>query len=130
MMKILPNQFSTIEQVTGQYQRQSVTTTNSKIDVNNSFLEILREKETEQVRFSKHATQRLSNRNINLTTEQMGRLNSGIEAARGKAINESLVMMDDLAFIVNVKNNTVITAMDQNETSNQVFTNIDGAVIV
>ena len=130
MMKILPNQFSTIEQVTCQYQRQSVTTTTSKIDVNNSFLEILREKETEQVRFSKHATQRLSNRNINLTTEQMGRLNSGIEAARGKAINESLVMMDDLAFIVNVKNNTVITAMDQNETSNQVFTNIDGAVIV
>ena len=130
MMKILPNQFSTIEQVTGQYQRQSVTTTTSKIDVNNSFLEILREKETEQVRFSKHATQRLSNRKINLTTEQMGRLNSGIEAARGKAINESLVMMDDLAFIVNVKNNTVITAMDQNETSNQVFTNIDGAVIV
>ena len=64
MMKILPNQFSTIEQVTGQYQRQSVTTTTSKIDVNNSFLEILREKETEQVRFSKHATQRLSNRNI------------------------------------------------------------------
>ena len=129
-MKILPSQFSTIDQVTGQYKRQSVTATNSKAEVNSSFLEILKEKEDEQVKFSKHATQRLSNRNINLTIEQMERLNSGIEAARGKAINESLVMMDDLAFIVNVKNNTVVTAMDQNETNSQVFTNIDGAVIV
>ena len=50
--------------------------------------------------------------------------------AREKAIKESLVMMDDMAFIVNVKNNTVITAIDQNDTENQVFTNIDGAVIV
>lgn len=129
-MKILPSQFSTIDQVTGQYKRQSVTATNSKAEVNSSFLEILKEKEDEQVKFSKHATQRLSNRNINLTIEQMERLNSGIEAARGKAIKESLVMMDDLAFIVNVKNNTVVTAMDQNETNSQVFTNIDGAVIV
>lgn len=129
-MKILPSQFSTIDQVTGQYKRQSVTATNSKAEINSSFLEILKEKEDEQVKFSKHATQRLSNRNINLTIEQMERLNSGIEAARGKAINESLVMMDDLAFIVNVKNNTVVTAMDQNETNSQVFTNIDGAVIV
>lgn len=129
-MKILPSQFSTIDQVTGQYKRQSVTATNSKAEINSSFLEILKEKEDEQVKFSKHATQRLSNRNINLTIEQMERLNSGIEAARGKAIKESLVMMDDLAFIVNVKNNTVVTAMDQNETNSQVFTNIDGAVIV
>lgn len=129
-MKILPSQFSTIEQVTSQYKRQDVTTTSTKTESNNSFLEILKEKENEQVRFSKHATQRLSNRNIQLSIEQMNRLNCGIEAARDKAINESLVMLDDLAFIVNVKNNTVITAMDQNETSNQVFTNIDGAVIV
>ena len=129
-MKILPSQFSTIEQVTSQYKRQEVTARSSKVEVNESFLDILKEKETEQVKFSKHATQRLSNRNINLTIDQMHRLNNGVEAAREKAIKESLVMMDDMAFIVNVKNNTVITAIDQNDTENQVFTNIDGAVIV
>ena len=129
-MKILPSQFSTIEQVTSQYKRQEVTARSSKVEVNESFLDILKEKETEQVKFSKHATQRLSNRNINLTLEQMHRLNNGVVAAREKAINESLVMMDDMAFIVNVKNNTVITAIDQNDAENQIFTNIDGAVIV
>ena len=45
-------------------------------------------------------------------------------------MKESLVMVDDFAFIVNVKNNTVITAMDQNTNDSNVFTNIDGAVIV
>lgn len=129
-MKILPSQFSTIEQVSSQYKRQGITSMEQRTEENNSFSKILKEKESEEVKFSKHATERLSNRNINLTMDQIHRLNGGIEAARGKAINESLVMMDDLAFIVNVKNNTVITAMDQNETGNQVFTNIDGAVIV
>ena len=47
-----------------------------------------------------------------------------------KGIRESLVLVDQLAFIVNVKNNTVITAMDQTETDENIFTNIDGAVIM
>ena len=46
-----------------------------------------------------------------------------------KGINESLVLVDDMAFIVNIKNNTVITAMDKNSSDENVFTNIDGAVI-
>lgn len=129
-MKILPGGFSTIEQVTSQCKRKNLEILNNEADVNSSFLEILKEKESEQVKFSKHAIQRLSNRNINLTTEQVERLNSGIEEARGKAINESLVMMDDIAFIVNVKNKTVITAMEQSEKDSQIFTNIDGAVII
>ena len=65
-----------------------------------------------------------------LSDAQIGRLNAGTQKASEKGINESLVIMDQLAFIVNVKNNTVITAMDQTETTENVFTNIDGAVIV
>ena len=80
--------------------------------------------------FSKHANERLISRNINLNEEQMSRLNKGVVQAREKRINESLVMMDNIAFIVNVKNNTVVTAMDQAANDNNVFTNIDGAVIV
>ena len=83
----------------------------------------------ETVKFSKHANERLESRNINLSTEQMSRLNEGVSKARDKSINDSLVMMDDLAFIVNIKNNIVVTALESNDESN-VFTNIDGAVIV
>ena len=50
--------------------------------------------------------------------------------AKEKGINESLVIVDELAFIVNVPNNTVITAINQNEANENVFTNIDGAVII
>lgn len=100
-----------------------------------SFQEIFNQKVSENidtikdVKFSKHANERLESRNINLSQEQMSRLNQGVLKARDKSINESLVMMDNLAFIVNIKNNTVVTALESNEQSN-VFTNIDGAVIV
>ncbi|MDE6714084.1 MAG: flagellar protein, partial [Lachnospiraceae bacterium] len=54
----------------------------------------------------------------------------GTVKAGEKGINESLVLMDQFAFIVNIPGNTVITAMDQTETDQNIFTNIDGAVIV
>lgn len=82
------------------------------------------------VTFSKHANERLESRNINLSDAQIDRLNKGVMQAKEKSINESLVMMDNIAFIVNVKNNTVITAMEQETEDSNVFTNIDGAVIV
>ena len=95
-----------------------------------SYQDVLNAKvEQQEVKFSKHAMGRLENRNIELSENQLERLNQGVGQARTKQIQESLVMMDNLAFIVNVKNNTVVTAMEQGE-SGQVFTNIDGAVIV
>ena len=94
-----------------------------------SFQDVLNAKVEQEVKFSNHANQRLENRNIELSEDQLERLNQGVGQARTKQIQESLVMMDNLAFIVNVKNNTVVTAMEQGE-SGQVFTNIDGAVIV
>ena len=73
---------------------------------------------------------RLADRNINLTNEQNLRLENGVEKANEKGISESLVLMDSLAFIVNIPNKTVVTAMDQSESESNIFTNIDGAVIV
>ena len=72
---------------------------------------------------------RLSTRNISLSDQQSERLEAGVEMAEKKGIKESLVVVDSLAFIVNVPSRTVVTAMDQNESENKVFTNIDGAVI-
>ena len=83
----------------------------------------------EPVKFSKHAMNRLSLRNIELTQDQMDRLSRGKAEAGEKGIKDSLILIDQLAFIVNVPNNTVVTAMDQTENNSNVFTNIDGAVI-
>jgi len=82
-----------------------------------------------ELKFSKHAVNRLQNRNIVLSDEQMARLNMGKVEAGEKGIKDSLILVDELAFIVNIPNNTVVTAMDQTENKNNVFTNIDGAVI-
>ncbi|MCR5790837.1 MAG: flagellar protein [Lachnospiraceae bacterium] len=133
-MKILSGQFPSIEQMTGQYASQGRVQTNGKTEEDGqSFSEILSAKQKskeEELRFSKHASLRLSDRHIELSDSQLSRLQEGTQKAGEKGINESLVLMDELAFIVNVRNNTVITAMDQNEAGENVFTNIDGAVIV
>ena len=81
------------------------------------------------LKFSKHASNRLADRNIELTKEQMDRLTEGTNKAGSKGIKDSLVMVDHLAFIVNIPKNTVITAMDQSQADENIFTNIDGAVI-
>ena len=70
-----------------------------------------------------------ADRNIELTKGQMDRLNEGTVRAQQKGIRESLVLVDGLAFIVNIPNHTVVTAMNQQDTAENVFTNIDGAVI-
>lgn len=81
----------------------------------------------DQVKFSKHAEKRLEMRNISISDEQKARLEDAADQAMEKGMTESLVMVDNLAFILNVKNKTVVTAV--NDTANAVFTNIDGAII-
>jgi len=122
------NTHLSIEQVRDQFNINSQAKTPVKNN-DNSFLSILENKSNE-LKFSKHANNRLVDRNIQLSTNQMERLNTGKEMSNEKGIKNSLVLVDDYAFIVNVPSNTVITAMDQNETKNNVFTNIDGAIIV
>lgn len=131
-MDKITNRFTSIEQVTGEYLRSAKS---SRADNSSqaSFEEILRKKQNQrssELKFSKHASMRLEERNISLTEEQNARLEDGVAKAGKKGIKESLVMMDSLAFIVNVPNKTVVTAMDQVETQNNIFTNIDGAVII
>lgn len=120
------NNFTSIEQITDQLLKQNQQVANQKTVENVSFADVFESK----VKFSKHAGERLAHRNIKLTESQLERLEEGTRRADEKGINESLVLVDDMAFIVNVKNNTVITAMDQNENKDNIFTNIDGAVIM
>lgn len=95
-----------------------------------SFGQIFSQKADAGLKFSKHAANRLSERNIDLTDSQLDRLELGAKKAQDKGINESLVIVDQLAFIVSVPNSTVITAMDQSESDDNIYTNIDGAVIM
>ena len=129
-MKLLSGQFPSIEQAANDYLEKG---SGSEVvrKGTRSFADVLedKQKEVSVPKFSKHAVNRLSERNIEISDGLMERLSAGMQAAGQKGINESLVMVDQLAFIVNVKNQTVITALDGNETDQNVFTNIDGAVI-
>ncbi len=131
-MIVKNNGFLTIEQLQDQYLNGVKGNTPVKTTDGKSFQEILESKQSSsrEVRFSKHAAQRLSDRDIELTQNQKERLQAGAAKASQKGIRESLVLVDQLAFIVNIPNNTVVTAMQQNETDENVFTNIDGAVII
>lgn len=129
-MKVQDTRFLSIEQISEQYLNNTKQTTDKPIVNTKSFEQILKEKATEntEVHFSKHAANRLADRNITLTSDQLTRLNEGTRKADAKGINDSLVIVDQLAFIVNTKNNTVVTAMNQADAGEHVFTNIDGAV--
>ncbi|MGE5371354.1 MAG: TIGR02530 family flagellar biosynthesis protein [Solirubrobacterales bacterium] len=82
------------------------------------------------VKFSNHAQQRLKSRNIELGPQEMEQLQSAVAKAREKGSRESLILMKDLALVVSIKNNTVITAVDGDSIKENVFTNIDSAVVV
>ncbi len=135
-MNINNSQFLSIEQLQDQYLKQQKVNAGNKTPQGMSFEEILHKQQVqkqqpaENVKFSKHAANRLSDRNIELTDKQLERLNDGTKKAGEKGIRDSLVLVDQLAFIVNTKSNTVITAMDQTESEENVYTNIDGAVII
>lgn len=83
-----------------------------------------------EIKLSAHAKQRLKQRNIELSKADMDALSRGMQKAEEKGGRESLLLYKDLAFIASVRNRTLITAVDQNETKENVFTNIDSAVII
>lgn len=124
-MNLTGSSFSSIEQAAGRIKRQPAGRVNT-IDIKSgvSFGEVFT---SAQVKFSKHANERLAMRNIKLDDSQLERLEDGMNKAREKGLKDPLVMVDNIAFIVNVKSNTVVTAV--NNSGNSVFTNIDGAVI-
>lgn len=88
------------------------------------------EQELNGIKFSQHALQRMQNRNIRLEPADLAKLNDAVAKAAQKGARESLVLMDNLALVVSIKNRTVITAMDGASMKDNVFTNIDSAVIV
>jgi flagellar operon protein len=81
------------------------------------------------IRFSAHAQTRMQSRQIDLQPGQLQRLQGAVQLAAGKGARDSLVLMDNMAMVVNVPNRTVVTIVDKDSLTQNVFTNIDSAVI-
>lgn len=138
-MQINSNNFPSIEQVAGQYlnnNKVSKSITGSNVSFSDIFNQAVNAENvkdinsTSELKFSKHAGERLNQRDIVLTGEQLQRLEDGAQKASAKGIKDSLVLMDNLAFIINTKSNTVITAMNNSSDEDNIYTNIDGAVVI
>jgi len=96
-----------------------------------SFQKVLEQKlKGKEIRFSRHAAERMMNRSIELNNQDLKRLDDAVQKAAEKGAKESLVVMGDNAYVVSVKNNTVITALDGSSMRENVFTNIDSAIIM
>lgn len=95
----------------------------------NSFLTEAEEKQ-DTFKISSHASERLKAREINLSKEDMTKINDGINKADEKGARESVLLYKDLVFIASIKNRTLITAMDKKEAESNVFTNIDSVVLI
>ena len=129
-----------INQKTGRLSPQNIRSEKTKrvLQKNESaakpFSEILDKKidnlQTPELQFSAHAVHRLKERNIFLSDNDISRLRTGLNNAARKGANNSLMVLDNHAFIINIKNKMVVTAIDGSMTANHVFTNIDSAAIV
>jgi len=108
-------------------KKQPEKITNRETQKTNSFESVF-QKELEKLKFSKHATQRLMSREIFLDETQLTKLQEAVAKAEQKGSRDSLVMMNNTAFIVNVPNRTVVTALPISPEEENVFTNIDSIV--
>lgn len=92
-----------------------------------TFNEILK---NEQIKMSKHAQERLLERNININVHQWEKIAHHMQQAKQKGITDSLVVLNNAMLLVSTKNNTVVTALDRNEVTNRIFTNINGTIVI
>lgn len=82
------------------------------------------------IQLTKHAQDRLKQRNIQFTENKWQRIHDKLQEAKGKGLKDSLVLTKEAALIVNVDKNTVITALGRNEAASHIFTNINGTILV
>lgn len=82
------------------------------------------------VKFSNHAVDRMRTRGISYSPDDIAKINDAVSRAAAKGSKDSLILMNDSALIVSVKNNTVVTVMDKNALKENVFTNIDSTIVM
>lgn len=100
-----------------------------RVEPKKSFQEVIASLKDDEIKFSKHATLRMQSREMQLNKEEITRLKNAFEKAEEKGVKDALILMDGKVLITNVKSRTVITAFKSEQMEENVFTNIDGAVI-
>ncbi|WP_264987863.1 TIGR02530 family flagellar biosynthesis protein [Lysinibacillus piscis] len=108
--------------------QQSILSESSKNK--KSFSAHLQAAQQQELKVSKHAQHRIVERNIEITEQEWQTVSEKVSEAHAKGVNQPLVLMDQAALIVSAKNATVITAMDRTEAKQQLFTNIDGTIVL
>jgi len=117
-------------------QTERLNSTNKNQTVNDpqktdtSFKDLLDQQIKNTVTFTKHASIRKEQRNIEVSDSDLEKLGNACDKAQEKGIGNALIMMDNSAFIVNASDKRVITVMDKNEMKNKLFNDIDGAVFI
>lgn len=127
-MDVSVQRLSSVVQTAGEGKK--VSRKDSSADFSAILQQQLAQAQERQVVFSKHAMERTEQRGIQVTPTLLERLTDSVERAEAKGITNFLALDNSLAFIVNVPNNRVITAMSEEEMKENIFTNIDGAVIL
>lgn len=94
-----------------------------------TFQQILQQ-QVDRLKFSQHAQHRLQQRGISLSDSEIAQIESAVQKAAAKGAKDSLIMMNQVALIVNVPNKTVVTAVDHESMKDHVFTQIDSAVLI
>lgn len=97
-----------------------------------SFADILNQtiSDAKELKFSSHALKRLDDRNVNITQQELIRLQEGVSRVEEKGGRNSLILVDDNAYVVSIANKTVVTTMPKEASLGNVFTNIDSVAIV
>lgn len=110
---------------------QSQLKTTAATQIKQSFKSHLKEEtENQELKISKHANERLAERQINISEQEWQMVSDKVFEARSKGVNQPLVLMDQAVLIVSAKNATVITAMERTDAKDQLFTNIDGTIVL
>ncbi|WP_088005930.1 TIGR02530 family flagellar biosynthesis protein [Indiicoccus explosivorum] len=105
------------------------TTFRPQVNPKQSFLQRLHEAGG-NLQISRHAAERLAERNIRISETEWKKVGEKVFEAKNKGVKESLVLLEQAALIISAKNATVITAMDRQEAKEQIFTNIDGTIVL
>lgn len=88
------------------------------------------ESSNRKLAISKHAQLRMNQRNININPATWSKIEAQIQQAKRLGVTDSLVLTKEAALVISAKNNTVITAMGREEASSQIFTNINGTILI
>jgi len=119
-----------ITHFTGKGQTQAIQKTQQSKGTE-SFAQILEnQKQETEVKLSAHAQERLKQQNINITPQDFSRIKDATNMAEKKGSKESLMLLNDVALVVNISNRTIITAVDKARQKDKIFTNIDSTIIL